>query len=306
MKVWFDKQDVVYEKFISEQFLILPLFEQFVVYQNKDFIDSNEWIDNISNIIEYVNNVEDSDVIIYPYKLDSNIKKYINISINTSKKLICFYNDDNDAPSCLPDNVDVYRTSLYSSRRKKTEFGLPAWSCDFTKLTTLNYLIKKTQPIVGFCGAITHKSRQHAIELLNHNNQIITDFKIRNRFWGGDIHNPLIRNEYVSHMVKTDLVLCCRGAGNFSYRLYECMSLGKIPIIINTDITLPCSDIISWKDIGVWVDNIDDINYIINNYWSNITNEEYINRQKLNRKLYDDFLSPVGFAKYLSNKYTKI
>ena len=306
MKVWFDRQAVVYEKFVSEQFLILPLFERFVVEQNKDFTNSNDWVDEISNIIEYVDNVEDSDIIVYPYKLDYNIKKYIDISINSSKKLICFYNDDNDISSCLPDNVDIYRTSFYNSKRKVNEFSLPAWSCDFAKLITSDYRIKEVQPVVGFCGAITHKSRQHAIELLTYNNQIATDFKLRNSFWGGDIHNSLIRSEYVNHMIKSDLILCCRGAGNFSYRLYECMSLGKIPVIINTDIALPCSDIIFWKDIGIWVDNIEDINHTINSYWSNITTEEYINHQKLNRKIYNDFLSPVGFTKYLNNKYTKI
>jgi hypothetical protein len=85
MKVWFDKQDIKYNNFISEQFLLLPLFEQSVINQNRDFNNSKEWIDEISKIIVYVDNVQDSDVIVYPNKLDSGIKKYIDISFGRSR-----------------------------------------------------------------------------------------------------------------------------------------------------------------------------------------------------------------------------
>lgn len=306
MKVWFDKRDVNFDNFISEQFLLLPLFERRVINENKDFNNSEEWINEISKIVTYVSNPEDSDIIVYPNKLDSNITNYIDIVSNTSKKIICFYNDDNDKPSRLPSNVDIYRTSFYHSTRRKTEYSLPAWSCDFAKTVDLNYRVKELRPVIGFCGAITHNCRQQAIELLNQNNQIIKHFKIRNSFWGGDIHNALIRSEYIDHMIESDLILCCRGAGNFSYRLYECMSLGKIPVIINTDIVLPCDDIITWRDVGIWVNNLEDINQLINDYWSSITNEGYLEHQRLSRKIYSDFLSPAGFAKYLNTKYTNI
>jgi hypothetical protein len=306
MKVWFDKQDIKYNNFISEQFLLLPLFEQSVINQNRDFNNSKEWIDEISKIIVYVNNVQDSDVIVYPNKLDSGIKKYIDISLNTSKRLVCFYNDDNAQSSCLSNNTDIYRTSFNSSKRKETEHSMPAWSCDFTKLTSLNYRKKNKLPVVGFCGAITHKIRRDAVELLSQNNQIINNFKIRDSFWGGNIHNQYIRREFIDNMSQSDTILCCRGAGNFSFRLYESMSLGKIPIIVNTDIVLPCDDIIKWREVGIWVDDIRDINHLINQYWNNITEEEYLTRQKLNREIYERYLSPSGFTQYLSNKYTKI
>ena len=306
MKVWFDKQDIKFDTFISEQFLLLPLFDQSVIYQNRDFRDSQDWVSRISETITYVDKPQDCDIIVFPFKLNSNIKKYIDISHDTSKRLICFYNDDNDQPSCLPNNVDIYRTSFYRSRRKETEYSIPAWSCDFTKHITLKYKRKNKLPVVGFCGAITHNIRFSALELLKQNTQIINNFKLRDSFWGGDIHNQNIRKEYIDHMSQSDLILCCRGAGNFSYRLYECMSLGKIPIIINTDVVLPCDDIINWYKVGVWVDNIENINDSINQYWNSTTEEEYLNRQKLNREIYEQYISPSGFARYLNNKYTNL
>ncbi len=304
MKVWYDKEDIDYSKFISEQFLLLPRFGKDIINQNKDFVDSETWQKHISEYVKCVDTVEDCDVIVYPRKLDTGIQKYINISRLSSKKLLCFYNDDRESPTCLPELVDVYRTSLTSFKRKQNEYGLPAWSCDFTSLTDINYRKKCERPVVGFCGALTDISRYHAIETLKKNNSITLDIKLRDSFWGGNIHNRVLREEYVQHMLRSDFILCCRGAGNFSYRLYECLSLGKIPIIINTDIVLPCNDVIDWKNLGVWVNNIEDINDLINNFWSSLTPIEYIEKQKNSRCAYDEYISPTGFTKYLNNKYT--
>ena len=112
--------------------------------------------------------------------------------------------------------------------------------------------------------------------------------------------------EYVNHMNNADLVLCGRGAGNFSYRLYECMSLGRLPIIVNTDIVLPCIDTINWKNISVWVDDITNINEIVNNFWSNISNTDYKELQKNIREVYETYISPSGFTNYIAAKYIKI
>lgn len=306
MKVWFDKQDIRYNTFISEQFLLLPLFDRVIINQNKDFVNSEKWQKGISEIIEYVDDVDVCDVIIYPNKLDIDIKKYIDISITSSKKLLCFYNDDNELSTCLPDNVHVYRTSLIKQKRKQNEYSMPAWSCDFTDLVDIVYREKGISPVVGFCGAITHDSRYHVIETLKENINIEKHFKIRDSFWGGSIHNKFLRDEYVQHMSESDFILCCRGAGNFSYRLYECLSLGRIPIIINTDVVLPCDDIINWQDLGIWIDDITNINDIINKFWSKLTYYDYSKKQKTCRSIYEKFLSPEGFARYLSNKYTTL
>lgn len=305
MKVWFDKADVNITSFITEQFLLIPFLEENVVKDNKDFSSSTTWIADISKLVEYTS-IDKCDIILYPTKLDCNITKYIALAEQFKKRVVCFYNDDNIKPSRLPKYVDLYRTSLFNSERRDNEFGLPAWSCDFLDLVDLKIRKKEALPTVGFCGALTNTVRAEAINWLNKNKNIKCDFKIRDSFWGGSIHNKDIRMEYVHHMNNSDLILCCRGAGNFSYRLYESMSLGRVPIIVDTDITLPCDDIIDWKKISIWVKNIEDINYTVNQYWSNITEEKYNEHQLLIRKIYTDYLSPVGFARYLNKKYTKI
>lgn len=304
MKIWFDKKDINYNNFLSEQFLFLPLFTKEVINRNKDFIDSELWQKYISESVKYVDDLSECDVVVYPNKLDTDIKNYIDVSIASSKKLLCFYNDDNQIPTRLPDCVEIYRTSLTGATRKQNEYGLPAWSCDFANLADITYRKKQALPVVGFCGALTHTSRYNAIEALKTNNNIISNIKLRDSFWGGNIHNRSLRDEFIQNMIQSDFILCCRGAGNFSYRLYECLSLGKIPIIINTDIVLPCNDILEWQNIGIWINNITDINEAINTLWSALTDNDYIEKQLECRRIYDEYISPIGFTKYLNNKYT--
>jgi len=305
MKVWFDRSDLSYSNFVSEQFLLLPFFNESILNENKDFINCSQWIAKISKMVQYVEHIDDCDIILYPFKLDQGIKKYIDISEQSGKKLVCFYNDDNSTPTCLPSNVEVYRTSILSSKRKVNEYSMPAWSQDFNDIVKVNYR-NYGKPVVGFCGAITDGSRKQVIQKLEQNKSIDTNFVIRDNFWGGKIHDRQIRMEYIHHMQSVDFVLCCRGAGNFSYRLYECLSLGRIPIIVNTDIELPCSDVIDWSTVGVIINNVDEINDAICNYWQALSSDLYIEKQQMNRKIYEEFISPAGFTAYLSIKYRGI
>ena len=98
------------------------------------------------------------------------------------------------------------------------------------------------------------------------------------------------------------MVLCCRGAGNFSYRLYEALSCGKIPIIIDTDISLPCSNIIDWSRFIITTP--ENINHDIKEWWHNIDEDTYTDIQKYSRFIYEQYLTPAGFSKYISTYNT--
>jgi hypothetical protein len=302
MKIWFDSKKIDLSVFKSEKFLLLPLFEKEIINRDRDFKNS-KWSDYISHLIQ-LTPIQEADIIVYHDKLDTGIIDNIQLATQYNKKIIAFYNDDNSTPSTLPSCVDLYRTSLYKSKQKINEFILPAWSEDFGIPGTLTIRTKTDKPVVGFCGAYTHSIRQDVITQLQINSNIETNFIIRNSYWGGEIHGRQIREEYIDNINNSDLVLCCRGAGNFSYRLFEAMSLGRIPIIVDTDIALPCNDIIDWKSISIWIDDVCDINKIINNFWSQISNTNYIALQQKIRLIYDQYISPAGFTQYLSLKYS--
>ena len=75
-----------------------------------------------------------------------------------------------------------------------------------------------------------------------------TNIVLRPSFYGGaaggDPDAQLqARTGYVENLVASDYVLCARGAGNFSYRLYETLSCGRIPVFVDTDCVLPHEDV---------------------------------------------------------------
>jgi hypothetical protein len=98
------------------------------------------------------------------------------------------------------------------------------------------------------------------------------------------------------------MVLCSRGAGNFSYRLYEALSCGKIPIIIDTDISLPCYNVIDWEKFIITTPS--NINKDIKKWWDNMDDKKYAEAQEYSRFIYEQYLTPSGFAKYISKHNT--
>jgi hypothetical protein len=62
---------------------------------------------------------------------------------------------------------------------------------------------------------------------------------------------PWHRDEFAQHMAETTYVLCPRGCENYSYRAYEALRFGRVPVIIDSDMVLPSS--IDWQDVGIIV-----------------------------------------------------
>ena len=293
MKIWYDKGKLNLNEFKSEKFLFLPLYSKEVIDQNNDFGNSS-WSDEIESIVEYTS-IEDADYIVYHDKFNQDIIHY---SQYNDKPILAFFNDDNCKPISdkIPSNIYVFRTSINKSKQKQNEFAMPAWSRDF-KISGSSASFS-SKPVVSFCGAITDPVRERCIHQLKNNPKLETDFIIRSAFWGGDPHNPTLRHEYIQNIKNSDMVLCCRGAGNFSYRLYETLSCGKIPIIVDTDISLPCSDKVKWDKFIITTP--ETINDDINSWWDSHNTDSYTTQQQYSRHVYDVYLSPSGFAYYLS------
>ena len=297
MKIWYDKNKLNLNEFKSEKFLFLPLFDKKVIDKSNDF-HNNDWTEGIRHNVQYTS-IDDADYIVYHDKLDQGIAEYLQY---TNKPILAFFNDDSCKPinDNIPKNVHVFRTSINKTKQKKNEFAMPAWSADF-KFTGTTY--KCPRPVVSFCGAITDPVREKCIQQLEKNPKVKVDFIIRRSFWGGSPHDPTLRDEYIENIKNSDMVLCCRGAGNFSYRLYETLSCGKIPIIVDTDISLPCPDKVNWDKFIVTTP--EKINDSINDWWSRHNVETYNIRQKYSRYVYETYLSPDGFAFYISNYFLK-
>jgi len=154
--------------------------------------------------------------------------------------------------------------------------------------------------------------RQRAINILKGSALITANFKIRNFYSGhaktihGDFKN--VRREFMKNIIDSDYVLCIKGDGNFSTRFYETLSLGRIPLFIDTECVLPLEDTINYKDFCVFVDfrNLSKIDKILADFHKNISDEQFVMMQKKARDAFENYLRIDKFTKYLIGKLKKI
>ena len=105
------------------------------------------------------------------------------------------------------------------------------------------------------------------------------------------------REEYMKHLQDNCFNVCMRGAGNFSYRLYETMMMGRIPIIIDSDQVFPFENLLDYNEFSIMVrvGELRNINNIISKWLSDKTDQDIENIQKRNRELWVTYMSPQGW-----------
>jgi hypothetical protein len=148
--------------------------------------------------------------------------------------------------------------------------------------------------------------RTKVMSMLSQSSLLETNFIGRERWFGGAVlqngtkdFNTLQkrRHEYVLNMADSDYIICLRGAGNHSRRLYETMSCGRIPLFIDTDCVLPYDWLVDWKQYCIWVDE-KDMSKIVERvvaFHEALSPKGFRDMQMECRKLWEDWLSPVGF-----------
>jgi len=281
--------------------------------------------------------IEKSDIAVFPIPWEHvviNKSKFESFEIFYDKvqeygiPIIIFFLSDSDRPITI-NNTIIFRTSLHQSTRKKNEFAFPAWEENiienyFSGIQQLR--IKEIQATLGFTGYAPGYSyirdiynrtesflglknpnkgsfsnvRSETLKVFLKSDLIKNNFVIRKVFWGTQVDLLTMRKqkeEFVANMINSDYILCARGGGNFSFRFYETLSCGRIPLFIDTDCVLPYDFEIDYKKYCVWVDHheLSQADKILYNFHENISEEDFISRQRNCRRLWQDYLSPEGF-----------
>jgi len=214
---------------------------------------------------------------------------------NTDKIIYIFLISDNCDKFTIPQHIRLYRTSLYKSQQQANEYTLPYIWGGLSK--SVPPLEKGDLPIVGFCGFIGNighsaKFRRKTIDLFNFCRQIKSNFIIRDEWWGGKPHDPIVIQEYENNITNSHFNICNRGSGNFSMRFYHTLSCGRIPILLNTDMELPFADEIKWDDIIVSGNTEEEL--IVNLFHCWYT-KNIVEMQKNCKKIYNKYFSNSNF-----------
>jgi Exostosin family len=88
------------------------------------------------------------------------------------------------------------------------------------------------------------------------------------------------RDEYIDCLSKNTYILCPRGSENFSFRMYEALSFGRVPVIIDTNMVLPPE--VNWDRLAVRVPygSIDNILGLIQQDYNRQSEAAFLARQQ--------------------------
>lgn len=256
-------------------------------------------------------------------------------ALKYNKRIIVFVGGDLSHDVFI-DSAIVLKGSQYGYLKRTNEIIVPPFAEDLGEEYGLNWRFKKEKPIVGFCGwagfsglkqyikyhikiflcnflaitkikpyAILHKKglyfRRKSMKILHNSKLISTNFIVRNSFSANSSTisiDPIVaRKEYVDVLLNSDFALAPKGDGNFSVRFYEALSLGRIPILIDTDCALPSQDKIDYDLFIVRVSHkqIKNIPQIVSDLFHKMTSSEFIEMQQRARNAYEKYLRYDAF-----------
>ena len=134
--------------------------------------------------------------------------------------------------------------------------------------------------------------RARSLDVLKRSSLVTLNLKERASFSGSTktAHGDLraLRKEFVGTVLASDYCLDVRGDANASTRLFEILSLGRIPVILDTERRLPFADEVNYKDFCLIVDFKDykRLPQIIANFHAKVTPEQFESMQRKAREAF--------------------
>lgn len=311
------------------------------IFKDKDIFD-----DFTESVFNLVKDISFADYILIPHNYfqiksdEEYIKKAESLSNSYSKKIIVFAIGDSYEEVKIKNSI-VLRMSQYSHKKLDNEIIMPAYAADLTYGEELSFRDKSDIPSVSFCGYAEDKSllknfifylkntfwlrgtmklglyfRMKSIKILKRSKKVKTDFIIRRSYGANDrtieLDPVVARNDYKMNILNNDFVLAPKGDGNYSVRFFETLALGRVPILIDTDCTLPLEKDIDYSKIILRVNyrDIDKLDSIVSEFYKGISNENWLAMQENARNVFVKFLRIDSFFRFIFtkdnlNKYAK-
>jgi hypothetical protein len=145
----------------------------------------------------------------------------------------------------------------------------------------------------SFNGSLTHNVRNKIYDKLKYNKNFIFHKDV----WSINV-NDLNKNNYFKNLVSSKFVLAPRGNGRTSFRLYEALEAGAIPIYIWDDYEfLPYKDEIEWDRliVSININKIEDLESIL----LGITDTKIQEMQNYYLDLRDEYFKLDGICNYI-------
>lgn len=288
-----------------------------------------------AGIFKRVGDAQQSDIVIAPHEY-VHLRKYPSYLAQCREQarsarvplLISAYQDD-PRPISIP-GAFVIRPSAYRSELTAHEILMPAYVEDVGKQWGVEPLPKGERPIIAFTGKagfsgmnerlrylvrnylVRHGPRRQgayfrrrAIAGLTADRRLTFNAIIRKRYSAHrntiEVPPAQAREDYIRSIQQAHFTLAPSGDGNYSLRFYETLSLGRIPILIDTDVQLPLADVIDYDAFIVrvpWRDSARAGDYALR-FFNDHNEEQWRIAQRRARNIFESYLYIPSFLSLL-------
>jgi Exostosin family len=193
------------------------------------------------------------------------------------------------------------RSALWRGRFRSGSYALHHPDFRNTFIESYNYGQESAQRspdlLASFLGRNCHPIREHLLAMNFPKDKIlIEDTSSFNAFTLGREGKLGQQQHYFEICLRSKFILCPRGAGPNSIRLFEALKMGIAPVIIS-DAWVRCEGP-RWDDFALFIaeKDIDTVESAMEHIES-----EYQQRGKLARQAYEEFFSPQVYFNYLVN-----
>jgi len=243
-------------------------------------------------------------------------------------------------------NTLVIRYGGYRFEKKENEIHIPPYADDLLEIYCGGHIKlrqKEEKPTISFAGwasltprqevravikELPHRLlslfdsrfsakkkgvffRREAVEILKKSKEITPHFLVRRSYSGhsdtAEKSQEELRKEFVQNLLESDYALDVRGDANASIRLFEILSLGRIPVIVDTERNLPFAEKIDYETFALVVDfrDLKKLPNIVANFHAKLTPEQFVAMQIAARDAYRNYFRVDAITKHLFEEIQK-
>lgn len=209
-----------------------------------------------------------------------NLQKYLD-SLPRDQKYFTVSQHDDAPIENLPSDTVCF--SAGGNAKKNKVIPIPL----ICSPLNINAQAENRTILASFVGSNTHRIRQKLAQTFHQSKNIHILMKNWSPFVGTD--------DFISFCnltQKSKFCICPRGYGLNSFRLYEAMQLGSIPVIVTDEPYLPWNDELNWNEFSVIIpeNDIQKLEEIL----TSISEEKIEEMRSTIKKLYSEYFTMDG------------
>ena len=246
-----DYQEFLYEYF--QEFRPNPTYPVYPPYHQGKYLDSY--------FIDYFQkNKTDKDIYLIPvdwttcYIQNHNLPLLQEkiLSLDKSKKYFAISQHDDAIKEYLPNG-----TLRFCAGGNAGGIPIPLVCSEIPDKYKTN---NEKDIFCSFVGSITHPIRQQMVNVLGNNSKYLLSYKQ----WSDKVDDKDLSN-FMEITSRSTFTLCPRGYGRNSFRMYEAMQLGSIPVYIYDEDWRAFKEDVNWDDfsVSIHISRINELDKIL-------------------------------------------